>query len=221
MKKHLFAFGLAVILSSCAANPATLYRPLTAENAPRGEFFNSTGGVVTETLPDGTVKEKIVDVDKVGISNIGSKDTANLQHAQTYYDTTQMPIQAMTGYIELLRYAIENDVELSSNEILIIAGGIDSAANYEIPQVMQTQTLTLDRTNDGEAYYAAEQFRAEKAKALAEIQTLAMERTTGKALDTVQSMTPAGAAKGAFDVLAEAMAGRPESTPTVEPDSVE
>lgn len=193
---------LAPLLCTCLVgcttlNPRSLTQPVAT---PQAAFEYSLGANVVDAEGNQTVaKGDVITVDQTAL-----KDNWSINLHRSYYDTTLMPREGMANFAKVLEAHAVSGNAPTAEQLLLYAGSIETLANYDIPLVLSEERADVQRANDPEAFAAARVAQFQSASELARFQT-------DRALDSVDLLTPYGAASGAFGALLGAIGnGQPE-----------
>lgn len=204
--------GAALFLGACTVlNPRTLTKPTPTPEAAFKYRLH-----VMEDQADGATRA--ADGDTIEVDQTALKDNWSINLNRSYYDTTQMPIEAVRSVSDVLKIHATTGTQPSPEQLALYAGALTTAANYSIPLVLKEEQADVQRANDPEAFAAARVAQFTAAADLAKFQT-------NEARRLAQTLTPYGTATGAFETLAgliaakkaEPPAATPEPTPTEEP----
>lgn len=194
----LLAPLLCIFITGCTTlNPRSLTQPVAT---PQAAFEYSLGANVIDAEGNQTVtKGDVIAVDQTAL-----KDNWSINLHRSYYDTTAMPREGMANFAKVLEaHAISGNAP-TAEQLLLYAGGIQTLSNYDIPLVLSEEKVDVQRANDPEAFATARVAQFQSASELAKYQT-------DRALDSVDLLTPYGAASGAFGSLMNAIGnGQPE-----------
>lgn len=187
-------------LSGCTLlNPQSLTDPVAT---PEAAFKYSLGGTITDA--DGN--EQAVDYDSVAVRQEALKDNWSIGMDRKYYDTTQMPREGMKNFAEVLKVHAETGNAPTAEQLYLYAGTIETLANYDIPLILESEKVDVQRSNDPEAFATARVAQFQSAADLAKYQTDAVS-------DGAELLTPYGAASGAFDSLLGSLQSPGSSSP--------
>ena len=200
--------GAVLLFAGCTAlNPRTLTKPVPTPEAAFKYRLH-----VIEDQADGSTRA--ADGDTIEVDQTALKDNWSINLDRSYYDTTQMPIEAVRSVSDVLKIHATTGNQPSREQLALYAGALTTAANYSIPLVLKDESADVQRSNDPEAFAAARVAQFNAAADLAKFQT-------NEARRLAQTFTPYGAATGAFDTLAGLIAAKqaqPATPATPPPD---